>query len=91
MDEDPELWKKLKPGDRVRFFRMPTTLIGYIPEETSRLYEWIVEHKHVLLVDRYDTIDGVNYPWSDWFEPNCEHLEGSHTIMLNDDGLERVD
>lgn len=87
MDQNLDLWRTLEPGDRVRFVR-PPTLEGFVHAETQAVYDRLVADQQVLTVDHLETIDGISYPWSAWFE--VAGIEGTHTLMLNDDGLERV-
>lgn len=88
MGADPELWKKLKPDDRVRFFRFPT-IKGYMQPETRDVYDCLAESGQILQIDFLEFHDGQSYPWTKPF--TVEGIEGTHTLMLNDNGLERVD
>ena len=87
MGEDPELRKELKPGDRVRFVRSPTTE-GYMQPETLAVYDRLAKSGQTLEIDFLEFHDGQSYPWTKSFE--VEGIEGTHILMLNDDGLERV-
>jgi len=91
MAYDPELWKRLHLGDRVRVIHFPT-FEGCLHDDTKAVYEWLVESAHVLTIERLEFVDGQAYPWSDEFEPNLTGIEEQfHWLMLNHDGLELAD
>ncbi|TWT99101.1 hypothetical protein Pla108_00340 [Botrimarina colliarenosi] len=92
MGEDPELWKKLELGDRVRISRFPS-YEGCLHDDTAALYRWLVETSRVLTVMKLEFIEEQAYPWSGeivW-SMDSSHPEEFHWLMLNHDGLERVD
>lgn len=102
MESDPELWKELQLGDRVRVVHMPN-FSGPQPLETLALYEWLFWTGHVMRVE-LEHRDGDAYPWSDGIvvrqgelptdDPSREpSADGPiyHRLMLNHDGLERAD
>lgn len=92
MVSDPELWKKLKPGDRVVVTRLPEECArsdsGY--NETQFAYEWLIARRYVLTIDHLETVDGVAYPWTSDFVVETYGVKEWHSLLVNHDGLERV-
>jgi hypothetical protein len=90
MNTDPELWRSLKVGDRVRFVHMPTdfTRPGYgIHQETLDAYRRLIERNRPLRVYK---IDDWKLPWVQFrFRLKGGRIE-YHSLAVNHDGLVRV-
>lgn len=93
MAYDPELWKALNLGDRVRVVSWPTEFDQpdyCLHEETREAYEWLLARRCVLTIDRVEYHDGQSYPWAD-FTITTYGVDAYHTMMLNHSGLELIE
>lgn len=85
---DPELWRELAVGDRVRVARLPERFArsGYVPSErTLAVYRQLRDERRPLVVSRVDR----SGPWVEWWTPPAR--EEWQTLLVDHDGLERVD
>lgn len=106
MLNDLDLWKTLKPGDRVKVVSWPTEFDlpdHCLHEETREAYEWLLSRRYVLTIDhteyynekglpcsQTESVDGQAYPWAD-FIITTYGVDVHHSVMLNHGGLELID
>jgi hypothetical protein len=87
MDTDPNLWKRLKVGDRVRHVHVPTEFSrpGYlIYRDTLRAYRRVIARGGP---QRIFQIDAWGVPWISFrFRMKNGNWEG-HELAVNHDGL----
>jgi hypothetical protein len=87
METDPNLWKRLKVGDRVRLVHMPTEFSrpGYLIYPcTLRAYRRVIARRRP---QRIFQIDAWGVPWISFrFRMKNGKWEG-HWLAVNHDGL----
>jgi hypothetical protein len=86
-----DLWRALKPGDRVHIVHYPCEFSGHeytLHEETHAAYRHLIETRKVLVVNR---IDEDGYPWVEFEVSDVNGGIEYHSLMLNHDGIERLD
>jgi hypothetical protein len=88
---DKWLWRTLCKNDRVRIVHLPNEFSG--PEytlhpDTSAAYRHVIDSREVLTVSHVDE-DG--YPWVDFTMIAGDGVTHYHSLMLNHDGIERVE
>ena len=91
MSSKRELWRELKVGDRIRLVHMPTEFErpGYRLQDCTRIvYQHLIDTRRILVVEK---IDKWSCPWTESFILVRNGTEEHHWIMINHDGLERVD
>jgi hypothetical protein len=90
MKTDPNLWRELRVGDRIRFVEYPREFLrpGYfIHRETVRVYRKLLKRKRPLSVWE---IDEYGAPWvACRFRLRNGKYE-HHTLKVNHDGFVRV-
>jgi hypothetical protein len=88
-DTDPNLWRSLEPGDRVRLVHLREFLQpGYlIYPETLRVYRKLLARRRPL---RIAGIDEWGHPWVVVRFRRRNGQWESHWLSLNHDGLVRV-
>lgn len=90
MSTDPELWRSLRVGDRVRLIEYPTEFLQpgyYIHPDTVRVYKGLLRRKTPLRVYEIDEYD------SPWIACRFRRRNGGyewHTLRVDHDGLAKV-
>jgi len=86
-----ELWRTLRPGDRVRLHEVPAEFLafeGELRDDTLAMYRHLVESRTVLTVQHVDAQDAR--PWTEiaW---DREGAREHHFLALNHSGLSLVE
>ncbi len=86
---NPNLWRSLKPGDRVRLVHLREFLQpGYvIYPETMRVYKKLLARRRSL---RIGGIDEYGHPWALVRFRRKNGRYETHWLSLNHDGLVRI-
>jgi hypothetical protein len=87
---DPELWRSLREGDRVRIVHLPCEFSEHeytMHDDTRAAHRHIIDTKEVL---RVSEIDDLGYPWVRFKIEAEDGLTYHHALMLNHDGIERA-
>ncbi len=90
MSTDPELWRSLRVGDRIRLVEYPPEFLqpGYcIHPDTVRVYKKLLKRKTSLRVYEIDEYD------SPWIACRFRGRDGRyewHTLRVDHDGIVKV-
>ncbi|MEX2121804.1 MAG: hypothetical protein WD847_19635 [Pirellulales bacterium] len=90
METDPELWRSLKVGDRIRLVHMPTEFSQkeyLIHRDTLRAYRRLIARQRSL---RICEIDEGGCPWIQFRFKKKDARWEHHWLLLNHDGLVKV-
>jgi hypothetical protein len=62
MKDEPELWRRLRVGDRIRLLRLPTDFFDWrsLHRETKEAYRYLLNRRTPLRVFQ---IDEYGFPW----------------------------
>jgi hypothetical protein len=90
MNSNPEAWRKLKVGDRVRIVRIPSFFSDpncHVPDaqEVLGLYHTLIDLGIVLEIDE---IDELGHPWISYDLTNDDGEGDCHGLALDDDSWE---
>lgn len=89
MDTNPQLWRTLKVGDRVRLVRIPTEFLDWtaLLPETKRAYRYLARRRRPLVVWM---IDEYGFPWVAFRMRGRSGRTEHHAMAFNHGGLALV-
>jgi len=88
VQSDPELWRKLQVGDRIRIVHLPCEFTSHdytLHPETEWLYRYLIDSRTVLKIEK---IDDDGYPWIEEVVVMRDGVESFEWLMVNHDGIE---
>jgi hypothetical protein len=86
MNSEPELWRQLRVGDRIRLVRLPTDFFVWpsLWRETKDAYRYLLNRRSPVTVFQ---IDEYGYPWVAFQFRNKRGKMGYHWMAMNHGGI----